>query len=32
MKKDPSILVNSNEGYFIRENSSNGATRCFYVS
>jgi hypothetical protein len=32
-KRDtPPILVNSNEGSFIGENSSNGATRSFYVS
>jgi hypothetical protein len=28
----PPILVNLNEWSFIGEKSSNGATRCFYVS
>jgi hypothetical protein len=32
-KRDPPpILVNSNEGSFIGEKSSNNATRCFYIS
>jgi hypothetical protein len=31
-KRDPPILVNSNEGSFIEEKSSNSATISFYVS
>jgi hypothetical protein len=31
-KRDPPILINSNEGSFVREKSLNGATRSFYVS
>jgi hypothetical protein len=32
IKRDPPILINSNEGSFNQERSSNSATRCFYIS